>query len=252
MTEDICGRFDALCAEGARLNCVRDSDEIGTYNEKRLHKILKRAFCGGDGCFEVKIGSYTADVLCGGEIIEIQTGSLYPLAQKIKYFLSNTDYSVTVVHPLICELTLIRIDGETGEVIRKKRSPKKETPTDALCELYWLREYFGNGRLKILMPLVSGEEYRFSERVRYRKKGAYDAEFFPLKMLGIADMSTVERVREALPETLYGGDGYSVKELERIFGLRGRRLALALKFLAELNISEREKIGNKYIYRFCA
>ena len=203
MKERVIERFNALCASDGGLAQTRDAQNIGTYNEKRLHRFLKHSF--GERDFEVEIGDYVADLVCESGIIEIQTGGFYPLVKKIEYFLRSTEYTVTVVHPLIANLTVVRMDKDTGEVIRKKTSPKHEAPIDMLCELYWLREFLGESRLKIIAPVISAEEYRFSERVRYRKKGAYDAELFPLEMLDILDVSTVPLVCSFLPGALFCG-----------------------------------------------
>ena len=121
MIGDIFSRFDSLCAEFEKTMADRDSDGIGTYNEKILHKTLKHAVSDTPEQLEVKVGAYVADVLLDGEIFEIQTGGFYPLVKKIEYLLENTEYKITVVHPLISELLLIRMDRDTGEVIRKKR-----------------------------------------------------------------------------------------------------------------------------------
>ena len=84
-------RFDALCREQVTLAATRDSEGIGTYNEKPLHKILKRTVTSDASCFEVPVGSYVADVREAGRITEIQTGGLYPLLPKLRSFLEETE-----------------------------------------------------------------------------------------------------------------------------------------------------------------
>ena len=248
MTEDIFSRFDSLCAEFEKTMAQRDSDGIGTYNEKILHKVLKHALCNDPACLEVKVGAYVADVLWDGEIFEIQTGGFYPLVKKIEYFLENTEHKVTVVHPLISELLLIRMDGETGEVIRKKRSPKKETPASILPELFYLRHIVNSERVRFLLPQISGEEYRFSERVRGRKSGAYDALFFPRRMIGLNEIRGVDGIRAALPAEIRTAESFDSAAFAKALKLRGRRLSLALKLLCDIGLVCREKNGKKYIY----
>jgi hypothetical protein len=248
MTEDIFSRFDSLCGEFEKTMSERDSDGIGTYNEKILHKALKHAVCKDPECLEVKVGTYFADVLCDGEIFEIQTGGFYPLVKKIEYFLENTDYKVTVVHPLVSELLLIRVDGETGEVIRKKRSPKRERPCDILPELFYLRHIISSERVRFLLPQISGEEYRFSERVRGRKSGAYDAQFFPLCMIGLTEIKDISDIRSVLPAEIRDAESFDSTTFAKALRLRGRRLSQALKFLCDVEILTREKDGRKYIY----
>ena len=108
-------KFAKLCAEdGAGEICA---DSIGLYKEKRLHRILKRLVCENPDAHEFKIGNYVADVFETGRITEIQTGSFYPLHRKLTYYLAKTDYEVRLVHPVIAEKRIIRIDKESGEVI---------------------------------------------------------------------------------------------------------------------------------------
>ena len=92
----VCEEFHRLCLEDLVIS-ENDGDGIGTYSEKR--------FPDAD-CYEVKVGNYVADVLCDGHITEIQTTAYAKLAPKIRYYLENTDYTVSVVMPLISALSI--------------------------------------------------------------------------------------------------------------------------------------------------
>ena len=241
-------RFERLCEEYSEELPERDSSGIGTYGEKRLHKFLKRAVCAQGGELEVKLGPYVADVLSDGEIYEIQTGGFYPLKKKLLYFLENTDFGVTVVHPLIADRALIRIDPETGELVRRSRSPKHESPTDVLSELYYVREAFESERVRVLLVQISGDEYRFSERMRGRRQGAYDSEFFPRRMLGLCRLDDTDSVRAILPPEIRAAERFDAASFAKATRLGGTRLSLALRLLCDLGICERQKEGRKYVY----
>ena len=244
-------RFDALCEEWRALVGVRDSEGIGTYNEKPLHKILKRTVTDDETCFEVRIGSYVADVREDGRITEVQTGSFYPLAPKLAYFLKETDDAITVMHPVTEQLTIIRVDPETGEVLRRAKSPKKGRARDILPELWYLREIFPSDRLTVVVPLVRAEEYRYSERMRYRKLGAYDAQFVPLAVQAWVEIATLDDVAALLPDVLRTTDGFTAEQFGRAMGFpKGRRRAVSLAFLCDKGICTREKQGRGYVYRF--
>lgn len=250
MTEKLCARFDALCTEYLALAVVRDSETIGTYNEKPLHKILKRTVTSDESCFEKQIGSYVADVYEDGKITEIQTGSFYPLAPKLSFFLKETQNAVTVVHPITEELTIVRVEPETGEVLRRAKSPKKGRVRDVLPELWYLREVFPNERLTVAIPILHAEEYRYSERQRYRREGKYDSQFFPMKMISWVELRTLDDIRALLPDALRTQDGFTAEQFGKAMGLpRGRRRAVALLFLCEKGICSREKKGKGYLYR---
>ena len=244
-------RFDALCREQLRLAAVRDSEGIGTYNEKTLHKILKRTVTDDESCFEVPVGAYVADVREKGRITEIQTGGLYPLVPKLTDFLAHTEDEIVVLHPLDAELTILRIDPETGELLRKKKSPKKEKPRDLLAELYYLRALFPSPRLHVVAVSVRGEEYRYSERMRGRKKGAYDAVYRPIEWLEATEIATTADVASLLPEALRDEAEFTAEDFGRAMGLRaGRRRSMALAFLCEKGILTRRKEGRKYVYAY--
>ena len=109
--------FDGICRSVAAEGL--EGAGIGTMAEKRMHKALKRYICPDESCHEVRIkpdgtastedrekaesgrGGYIADIYKDGEIFEIQTAGFYPLKKKIEFYLKNTDFKVTVVHPLV-------------------------------------------------------------------------------------------------------------------------------------------------------
>lgn len=253
MTDDFRERFEALCREmprGIEADGGGSEEGIGTYNEKNLHRLLKKSLCDRAEECEVRVGSYVADILTEGHIIEIQTGSFYPLASKLQYYLEKTGYRVTVVHPLIVEKMLVRMDRETGEVLRRKRSPKRESLVGVLPQLYYLRQIFPAPGLELVLPEVYGEEYRYSERMRYRRAGAYDAEFFPTGIRKITTLSTLEDVKTVLPEELRTGGTFDRACFSSVTGLHGREMGSALAALCTLGILESNRIGKKYEYRF--
>ena len=241
--------FSELC-EADRIMNPYDGDSIGTYNEKRLHRIFKRMVTGDAECYEVRQGRYVCDVVCPSGIIEIQTASFRPLEKKIKYYLENTVMNVTVICPVIAQKQIIRADKDTGEVLSSKRSPKKGNDLEALCELYHLRESFKSPRLTVMIPHIAAEEYRFSERVRYRKSGAYDKDLRPTELLGCTVLTDLEDCLSLIPEALKQKE-FSASELTAATGIRNtRKRYYLLTFLESLDCLERKKEGRRVTYSF--
>ena len=237
-------KFANLCAcEGARES---DGDSIGVYKEKRLHRILKRLVCEREETYEVKVGSYIADVLDGERITEIQTGSFYPLREKLSYYLSETEYSVTLIHPVINEKRIIRIDRESGEVIRSRRSPKRVGIGEIMREILYLGELAKCERLEIIILYISADEYRYSEAVRYRRSGRYDAELLPREICSQERFCGVESYKFLLEGT---SECFSAREYGEISGMRGRPLYGTLNLLCALGLLRREK-GEKGAYEY--
>ena len=241
-------RFARLCASLSYAHGAGSFEEgIGIYNEKRIHRILKRTLCEREDCFEIKVGRYTADVLDGNQIYEIQCGPLYLLKDKLEYYLGSTEYEVTVVHPIITKRVVIRADRDTGEVIRRRISPIKERPEKILPMMYNLAPFVSNPRFSMLLVCLEVEEYRFSEAVRYRKSGRYDSEVFPIAMGEVIELRGVEDYVEFLPRELIG-KSFSASEYEQYSALRGIDTYSALKTLANIGLIERKKEGRKVIY----
>lgn len=227
--------FEALCrADGESLH-IRDS--IGRMSEKRLHRIIKSFVAKDPATHEISVGKYIADALADGEILEIQTKAFSRLAPKLEYYLRETPYSVTVVYPVIRNRMLIRIDPETGEILRKQTSPKHGESINALPELFCIRDFLPNERIKIRLLFIDAEEYRYSERVRYRRTGAYDSEFFPTALIGEEEYKYAEDFERFIPSDR---TSFTASEYSKITKLTGRKLYAALALLCSLGILKKE------------
>ncbi len=240
-------KFKDLCGEDRILH-EHDGDSIGTYNEKRLHRILKRYITTDASCYEVKLGRYIADIVTEDTIYEIQTASFRALGAKVKYYLNETDKNVVLIHPVICEKTLIRADRESGEVLRVKRSPKKETDIAAVGNIYHLSESFPNERLCICLAHIKAEEYRFGEARRYCKSGRYDSDLRPCELMDIHTLSTKEHLRKIIPEELLTRE-FDTNEFSKTTKLKGRALYYSLGALCLADVLCKRKDGKKYIYK---
>ena len=240
-------RFSELCLQDRELY-QNDGDSIGTYSEKRFHRIFKRFVTEDADCYEVKVGRYVADVLCDGHITEIQTRQFSKMVDKIRYYLDATDYTVSVVKPLIAEKRIIRADKATGEVRYTKRSPKKESVADALCEIYHLRELLENDRLRIHLIYLKAEEYRYSDAVRYRRTGKYDNDLCPTEIIREEVLCGKSDYLRFLPDTLKERE-FTVKEYERESGFGGMSAYSILKTLTALGILSQRTEKRKFYFK---
>ncbi len=229
-------RFGALAlAESYMCKGLSEESGIGIYNEKRMHRILKRTVCDRESCFEIKVGRYVADVLSDGVITEIQCGSMRPLERKLKFYLENTDYKITVLHPLIAKKVLFRAQRESGEILRVRASPKKEDYIDGLAKLYPIRNLLLNDRISVRFMLCHAEEYRFSERMRYRREGKYDSELFPVSLVDSVLLSSPRDYLALLPRNLLSGE-FTAKQFASLTSLKGRNVYSALHTLCALDL----------------
>ncbi len=231
-------RFEVLAAASRGA----DICGIGTYKEKRLHKILKEFFCEDARQTEVKIGRYVADLVLEGEIYEIQTGSFYPLCEKLKYYTEQTHYPVNIVYPVIAGKNIIRVDKESGEFLRAKKSPVRKGAGEVLRQLYWISDFFPHPRVKILVFLITADEFRFSDvRRRRNREGRYDKETFPRELAGIETFSTPGDLIPYLPDIPPAG--VTASEFSALTGLKGRQLYAVLNFCASKGLLIKVKPG---------
>ncbi|MBQ9085948.1 MAG: hypothetical protein IJY47_02040 [Clostridia bacterium] len=237
--------FRQICEEEKNAPACSAGVRIGTYGEKRLHRVLKKWICSDETYHERPVGRYIADLLVGDEILEIQTGSLHPLREKLKGYLETTDYRITVIYPMFAEKRLVRMDRETGEVLSVRRSPKRAQWRDALPELFWIREVLESPRVTIRLLLLSGEERRYSERMRYRREGAYDSELFPEELLDELTISVPSDYRMFLPSGL---TSFTAPEYGAFSKQKGRDLYSSLNLLCSLGLLRREAEGRRYRY----
>lgn len=243
-------RFSSLAlAESYSISGFCAEEGIGIYNEKRLHRILKRMIRDNENCFEIKVGKYTADVLCDDHIYEIQCASFAPLRDKIPYYLSKTEYAVTVVHPIVVKRKIIRAERETGEVKYVRTSPKKGKMEDILPKMYYLRNSIEDPRFSLVAVLVEVEEYRYSEAVRRRRTGKYDSEVFPTALAGICEFSKSSDYSRFIPDELLKTE-FTASDYGKYTSLRGKDLYSALNFLAEIGVICKRTEGRRSFFSY--
>lgn len=226
--------FSRLCYEAVTEPPLRDGG-INTYAEKRLHRVLKCYYEPDETQHEQKVGRYVADILRGEEIVEIQTASLHPLKAKIAYYLGETPYRITVVHPVCTKRWIRWIDPEDGSVSTPRRSPKKENAVTAAADLVYLCDYLTHPRLSFRFPVLEVEDYRLlNGRSTDRKHHSSRYERFPLTLLdeleieGPADYGALLPVD--MPEVFTGA------EFMRLIRRDSRRAYAALKVFCTVGL----------------
>ena len=244
-------RFLRLCEESMRERHVQGEAGIGTLGEKRMHSIIKRYLCEDVAMHEVGVldTRYVADVRIGNEIYEVQTGAFHPMKRKIAHYLENTDCTVTVVHPILVNKWVSRIDPSTGEISARKKSPKHETPMALLARMYPLISYLSDARLRFRLLLLEVHDFRIvAPPTRRRRRDTAHYECVPLALLDEMDFSCRDDFAALLPSTL--PERFTVKDFSKHTKLRGRDAYSAVRALAALGVIERaESIGRSMGWR---
>ena len=224
----------------------REKSGIGTLSEKTLHAVLKRYFAPGAGDREVRIGRYVADIVGENGIIEIQTQGFDKLRDKLTAFLDVA--RVTVVYPIAAKKWLCWIDGESGEVTKKRRSPKTGTVYDAFPELYKIKQLLGHPNLSICLVLLEIEEYRYLDGwSRDKKKGSSRCERLPVDIVGEINLNNVGDYIKLIPKSL--PKPYTTKDFAKEAKLNLSSAQLALNVLYHIGAVIRTgKRGNLHLY----
>ena len=230
-------RFARLCTEAARSRRSEGDGGFGTLAKKRMHAVIKRYICPNEDFHEVGMRDtrFISDVRIGDSIYEVQSGAFYPMKKKIGYYMSKTDCTVTVVHPIVVNKWIVSIDPATGECAPRKKSPKHESPKDLLAELYPLIEHLPSPRLRFRLLLIDAEEYRVANARRHRGRLLPQKyELMPLSLLDVREFSSPEDFRAFLPPDL--PSPFTVKDFSRATGIRGRNAYSAVRVLAALGL----------------
>lgn len=183
------------------VNQEREKNGIGTLQEKTVHAVLKNFYEPDLEHQEIPVENFVADILRDGEIIEIQTRGFQALRRKLDTFLQQ--YQVTIVYPIVRTKWLYWIDEETGEITKKRKSPKKGTIYDAIPELYKIKPYLPNPNLHLCLVLIDAEEYRLLNGwSRDRKKGSTRYDRIPTQLVDEFFIGSLADYQCLIPEGL--------------------------------------------------
>jgi hypothetical protein len=249
-------RNDAVLAEyTSRFQSARTSalsecgidKGVGTLSEKLLHRVLKYTVEPREEYHELAFLGSVADIRNENGITEIQTKNLIKLLPKLKKLLPKE--KVTVIIPIIHEKNLAWLDPATGELLEKRRSPRRGRLSDALPELASISELLGNENLVIRIIMLDVDEYKLLDG--YGKDGKHRAtklNRIPNAIVNVIDLRSPGELCELLPTGLEAS--FTSAELLRSLGLRSRKTSFAKKLLLTHGIIERIGTdGRAHLYK---
>ena len=171
--------------------------------EYSLHSEIKRWYRGLGDELEVKVDDFIIDVLRGKLLIEIQTGNFSVIKKKLIKLLSNNN-QVRMVYP-IAKLKWIVHVSESGEFVRRRKSPKKGKLTDLFYELVNVPHLIKDRNFSLEVLLIEEEEVRCNDgRGSWRGRGV---SVHDRRLLNVFDRTVFEDSQdflEFLPEELDG------------------------------------------------
>ncbi|MCC7475390.1 MAG: hypothetical protein IT425_08345 [Pirellulales bacterium] len=171
--------------------------------ETSLHRQLKERYAAGGAAIEQRVGKYRIDVVRGRQLIEIQHSSLTAIRDKIATLLAK--HNVLVVKPIIATKHLVKLRGSGGEVVSRRRSPKRRGLLDLFEELVHFTRVFPHRRLTLEVLLIEIEEHRYPGHGRRRWRRDNDHLVEDQHLLAVHEVHTFRTkadLRRLLPANL--------------------------------------------------
>jgi hypothetical protein len=203
--------------------------------EYSLHYELKEWYMVSGDEVEVTIDDFRVDILRDKLLIEIQTGNFSSIRKKlIKLLLNN---KIRLVYP-IAKLKWIAHVSRSGELVRRRKSPKKGKLTDLFYELVHAPCLIKDKNFSIEVLLIEEEEIRCNDgRGSWRRRGVSIKD---RKLLNVFDRFVFRDSRDFLE--------FLPKKLDRHFTNRvlASKLGISIRLAQKITYCLR-KMGAIYI-----
>ena len=171
--------------------------------EYSLHSEIKHWYKTPEDELETKVDNFIIDVLRKKLLIEIQTGNFSAIKKKLITLLHNNN-QVRLVYP-IAKLKWIIHLSQSGEFVRRRRSPKKGKLTDLFYELVYTPSLMRDKNFSLEVLLIEEEEIRCNDgKGSWRRRGASIKD---RKLLNVFDRIVFENNQDFLkflPQKLDG------------------------------------------------
>lgn len=244
--EEAAERFEAARTKIISLK-PRERHGIGMQSEKTLHAVLKNYIDPDVDHQEIPVGSYIADIYCEGRITEIQTANMNAMRAKLAEFLPQ--YPVRIVYPIPAEKWIIWIDPDTGELLKRNRSPLRGSFFHAFRELYKIRPFLTDPNLSFELLLVDIDEYRLLDGwSRNRKRGSHRYDRIPLRIRGRMLLTCPQDYMQLVPEDL--PESFTSADFADAAGFKRGGFSTVMLILTELGVLKRTgKKGRSWVYQ---
>ena len=146
---------------------------IGSLNEKPLHAALKEWYRQDGDQVEAPVDGFVADLLRDGQLIEIQTRGFSSMRRKFDRLLDT--HRIRLVHPVAAEKWIVKLDA-TGDVVSRRRSPKRGIAADVCEELVSFPSLLSHPHFTLEIALVEEEEIRRPDARKGWRRGGFVVE----------------------------------------------------------------------------
>ncbi|MGD8506344.1 MAG: hypothetical protein PVF15_06735 [Candidatus Bathyarchaeota archaeon] len=138
-------------------------------NEHSLHSAIKGWYSVPGDKSEVKVDDFIIDIARGAFLIEIQTGNFSAVKRKLTTLVKN--HAVRLVYPIPERKWIVRVT-ETGEIVSRRKSPRKGRPVDLFYELVSIPNLINHENFSLEVLMIDEEEIRCNDgKGSWRRKG---------------------------------------------------------------------------------
>lgn len=215
--------------------------------EYSLHAQIKEWYSGSGGGVEVKVDDFVVDVVKDGLLVEIQTRNLFAIRKKLgKLLVAN---QLRLVYPIAKVKWLVYVSN-SGEFVRKRRSPKKGKTVDLFVEMVHLSDLVKDQNFSFEVLLIEEEELRCNDgKGSWRRRGISTKD---RKMLKVFDRVVFENKNDflkILPDNL--GSTFTNKELSKKMGISIRLAQKITYCLRKMNaLTVIGKNGREFLFSY--
>lgn len=227
----------------------RETEGIGTLNEKSIHAALKNYF-SNDFDREAKIGGFYADIASENGIIEIQTANWGKLNKKLEAMTEACH--VTVVYPYEKRVKTSSVGEKSGELLRSGGFRTNNSLTEFFLELYRIKSFLTNPNLSICIAELDIARVNYVNEATGRRSGKGKYIKTPLELRREIYLEKPSDYMVLLPPDIKEKlpSEFTVKE----FGqqVKPTQPSIMLEILGYLGVVVKfGKKGNAELYRFC-
>lgn len=226
---------------------VAESPGIGLYAERGLHAALKVAYASAPGArLEVRIAGKVVDVALPDEVVEVQTRNIGSIAEKVLHLACVVP--VRIVHPVVVETIIERIDPADGSVASSRRAKTRKDLYSAFDELVRAPLVVASPNVRFDIALVRVRELRVRDGSgSWRRRGdrvlSRDLEC----VVGTTSLDTRDDWLALIPASL--AEPYDSVALGAALGIGSVRARKILYTYAKAGLlSVTGKAGNRKLY----
>lgn len=227
---------------------------FSTYMEKTLHKVTKLYYEPDAQYHECRTESgYIADIFRDNKITEVQTGNLSSMKTKLNDYLSDKSVEkVTVVYPMKAIKHLCWVNKETGEVSNTTRSAKFYEVYAFYGEIYPIKDCIPNEKFNLDIIMYEATELKYLDGWgKHRKNNATKIDVIPKSVIKVYHFMNINDYLGLFPPEILASERFTVKELQKYSGVKGKPVYSFLNVMRELKLIEKTgKKGNAVIYEF--